>query len=151
MHYLLAGALALALFIFLFAWRERRLRERRTLLQQILDLADAFERQLIDCRNQMRAMPQRGGNDPAEALPQPVALAAATAMIDSGLRDLLAHRLWLRRESARAPLQALIAARDALAQAQSGLQAQMARLADARAELRNARDALDAAARSRQS
>ena len=150
MHYLLAGAIALAMVIFVFARRERRLRERRELLQQILDLADAFEHELLDCRDQMRSMPRRGGDGPAEALPQPGALAAATAMIDSGLRDLLADRLWIRNESAHAPLQALICARDALAQAQTGLQTQMARLADARAELRNARAALDAAARSRQ-
>lgn len=133
MPYLLAGALALAVAVLLLALRERRLRARRDLLRQVLDLADSFENQLMQCRAQLRAMPTAGTP------------ASTEAVLDAGLRDLLAHRLWLKNESAQAALPALAAARDALAAAQQALQPQLQRLNQARADLDGARELLDAA------
>lgn len=133
MPYLLAGALALAVTVVLLAMRERRLRARRDLLRQVLDLADSFENQLMQCRAQLRAMPTAGTP------------ASTEAVLDAGLRDLLAHRLWLKNESAQAALPALAAARDALAAAQQALQPQLQRLHQARADLDGARELLDAA------
>ncbi|MBC6941579.1 MAG: hypothetical protein DWB45_02470 [Xanthomonadales bacterium] len=133
MPYLLAGALALAVTVVLLAMRERRLRARRDLLRQVLDLADSFENQLMQCRAQLRAMPTAGTP------------ASTEAVLDAGLRDLLAHRLWLKNESAQAALPALAAARDALAAAQQALQPQLQRLNQARADLDGARELLDAA------
>lgn len=133
MPYLLAGALALAVTVVLLAMRERRLRARRDLLRQVLDLADSFENQIMQCRAQLRAMPTAGTP------------ASTEAVLDAGLRDLLAHRLWLKNESAQAALPALAAARDALAAAQQALQPQLQRLHQARADLDGARELLDAA------
>lgn len=133
MPYLLAGALALAVTVVLLAMRERRLRARRDLLRQVLDLADSFENQIMQCRAQLRAMPTAGTP------------ASTEAVLDAGLRDLLAHRLWLKNEGAQAALPALAAARDALAAAQQALQPQLQRLNQARADLDGARELLDAA------
>jgi len=137
MPYLLAGALALAVAVLLLALRERRLRARRDLLRQVLDLADSFESQVMHCRAQLRAMPTAGTP------------ASVEGVLDAGLRDLLAHRLWLKNEGSRAPLQALTAARDALASAREALQPQLQRLNQARADLDGARELLDAANRAR--
>ena len=137
MSYLLAGALALAVILLLLAVRERRLRNRRELLREVLDLADSFEGQLMHCRAQLRAMPTAGTP------------ASVEAVLEAGLRDLLAHRLWLRNEGAHASLQSLAAARDALTNAQNALQPQLQRLAQARTDLDGARELLDAANRAR--
>lgn len=126
MPYLLAGALALAVTVVLLAMRERRLRARRDLLRQVLDLADSFENQLMQCRAQLRAMPTAGTP------------ASTEAVLDAGLRDLLAHRLWLREQAARATIGELEAADAALARSLADLQRRIDQLDDASADLRDA-------------
>ncbi len=141
MHILLLAAMALGVVLLVLVLRERRLRTRRDLLRQILDLADALEGELRECRARLHEVPTSAASEPAhdESVPAP---ASIDSMIDAGLRDLLAHRLWLQREGAQAPAQALVSARDALAAARQRLQAQLARLADARADLNDVFEAL---------
>ena len=148
MHYLLAGALALGIVMLALAWRERRLQRRRVIMTQILDLADDFEHELLECRTRLREMPAlvADSTTTAKAMPMP---ASGEAIVASALRDLLAHRLWLKDEGQKASLEALAAARDALSTAKSSVQAQIARLDEARADLdglRDVRDAIDRAA-----
>lgn len=142
MQYVLWGALALAIRLLGLAWRERRLRQRRDLLQQILDLADAFERELLDCRKQLRAMSSLTAADRPRTGTPASSLDAVEPHIEASLRDLLAHRIWIRNQAAQASLAELGAARDALAKAQAALQAQRARLAEAQADLDGVREAL---------
>lgn len=144
MQYLLAGALALGIVMLALVLRERRLRRRRELMAQILDLADGFERELIECRKRLREMPALIADPSTTSAAAGNAPASAEAIVASALRDLLAHRLWLKGEGQRASLQALASARDALAAAQRALQAQLARLDEARADLDGVRDVLDA-------
>src|SRR5690606_6511496 len=54
---LLACAAVAALLLLYFLWRERRLRRRRVLLVDIMDLADAPERALLECRARLRHVP----------------------------------------------------------------------------------------------
>lgn len=130
MHIVLWAAAALAAVLVGLLLRERRLRAKRDLMRQILDLADELESGLRECRRHLRELPSSAANESASTAAEP-----ADAAVDAGLRDVLANRLWLQREGQRASVAALSQARDALAEARQTLQSQLARLADARADL----------------
>jgi len=133
--YLPLFAAALLSICALAWWRERRLRNQARLLGEILDLADALERELLECRarlgeiSAMTTRPQVSEDLSAHA-PLPT-----EPGIQAGLRDLLGHRLWLEAHAARASRSELTAARDALAATRKRLAMQRVRLADARADL----------------
>ncbi len=134
------GLLALGLLWFLFR-RERDQRERTRTLAQILDLADALERELRECRERLREVPAltkplAGGDSALSAQ----ATLIAEPQVQDALRDLLAHRLWLRERGADATLAELAAARDALQATRGTLTHQLERLADVRSDLREARE-----------
>lgn len=126
----------------LLAWlRERRLRRQPRLLGEILDLADALERDLLECRARLREIPAlTAALPPADPLSARATLAAEPQVQDA-LRDLLAHRLWLQEHAANATLEELQSARDALAATRSSLTLQLERLADVRADFEHTRAA----------
>ena len=138
------AAVALAGLVF-FGRRERRLSRRRDLLGQILDLADALERELLECRARLREVPALAAArlSPSEQLSARATLAAEPQVQDA-LRDLLAHRLWLKQNGEQATEAELVSARDALASTREALATQMARLADVRADFETSRAALAA-------
>jgi hypothetical protein len=121
--------------LILLAWlRERRLRRRPQVLAEILDLADALERELLECRARLRELPALAASlSPSEQLSARATLAAEPQVQDA-LRDLLAHRLWLKENADQAPIAELVSARDALVATRTSLAAQLARLADVRAD-----------------
>ena len=131
-HLLVAAGLFL---LILLAWlRERRLRRRPQMLAEILDLADALERELLECRARLRELPALAASlSPSEQLSARATLAAEPQVQDA-LRDLLAHRLWLKENAEQAPIAELVSARDALVATRQSLAAQLARLADVRAD-----------------
>jgi hypothetical protein len=134
---ILLACLAVAVAVLVLAgWRERRRRQDAGLLGEILDLADALERELLECRARLREIPAL-----ATALP-PTESARATLtaepLVQDALRDLLAHRLWLKDHAAAASRQELLSARDALAATRGALARQLDRLADVRTDLAQA-------------
>ncbi len=133
---------ALAILTMLLAWlRERRLHRRSVLLAQILDLADALERELLECRARLREIPALAAAlSPAEHVSARATLAAEPQVQDA-LRDLLAHRLWLKDHASTASFDDLTRARDALIATRMALADQLARLASARAEVEQTRAA----------
>lgn len=129
----------LALLALRYLWRNLRRRRRERLLGQLLTQADHFEAALKDCRDRldaahavMTALP--GGGDGGRG--------AALTAVNAGLRDLLAHRLWLRDRAPRADLGELQRALATMRRAQD-------RLADQVSALDVARNALAAALRER--
>jgi hypothetical protein len=131
--YLLVAA-GLFLLILLAWLRERRLRRRPQILAEILDLADALERELLECRARLRELPALAASlSPSEQLSARATLAAEPQVQDA-LRDLLAHRLWLKENADQASIGDLVSARDALVATRASLAAQLARLADVRAD-----------------
>ncbi len=140
------AALALAALVY-FVRRERRLSRRRDLLGQILDLADALERELLECRARLREVPALAATrpSPSDQLSARATL-AAEPLVQEALRDLLAHRLWLKQNGDHASEAELVSARDALASTREALATQMERLADVRADFENSRAALAARA-----
>lgn len=124
-----------------FGRRERRLSRRRDLLTEILDLADALERELLDCRARLREVPALAATGSASEQLSARATLAAEPQVQDALRDLLAHRLWLKQNGADASDAELRTARDALASTRDSLAKQMERLADVRADFESTRAA----------
>lgn len=142
MTILLATA-AIFLLLVLFAWlRERRLRGKPRLLNEILDLADALERELLECRARLREIPALAATSPPAEQLSARSTIAAEPQVQDALRDLLAHRLWLQEHAQTASIDELRSARDALAATRTALAGQLARLADVRAELEQTRTKL---------
>lgn len=142
MGILLACAAFAALMLLYFVWRERRLRRRRGLLVEIMDLADALERELLETRARLREVPALAASLPLSAK----ATLAAEPLVQEALRDLLAHRLWLKGHAGSATPAELARARDALVATRASLTRQLDRLADVRADLAEARATLAAPA-----
>jgi hypothetical protein len=138
---LACAAIAAALLLY-FLWREHRLRRRRERLGEIMDLADALERELLECRARLREVPALAASLPLSAR----ATLAAEPLVQDALRDLLAHRLWLKEHAGSASRAELDRARDALAATRASLARQLGRLADVRADLEEARTTLSSPA-----
>lgn len=138
------AAVALGGFVY-FRRREQHLARRRDLLAEVLDLADALERELLECRARLREVPALAAVQPSasEQLSARATLAAEPQVQDA-LRDLLAHRLWIRQNGAGASEAELASARDALASTREALARQMGRLAEVRADFESSRAALAA-------
>lgn len=142
MTILLACAILALLGLLAARRRERRLLRQRDLLGEILDLADALERELLECRARLREVPALAAASlsASEQLSARATLAAEPQVQDA-LRDLLAHRLWLKQNSVSASEAELVSARDALAATRESLARQMERLADVRADFEQSRSA----------
>jgi hypothetical protein len=140
MTILLACAVLALLGLLAARRRERRLLRQRDLLGEILDLADALERELLECRARLREVPALAAAtlSASEQLSARATLAAEPQVQDA-LRDLLAHRLWLKQNSASASDAELMSARNALAATRVSLARQMERLANVRADFEHSR------------
>ena len=131
--------MALLALIALLAWqREYRLRRRARLLGEIFDLADALERELMETRARLREVPALTTLLPDSGELSAHATLAAEPQVQEALRDLLAHRLWLKEQADRASYPQLLASRDALRATRGKLASQLDRLAAVRAELTRA-------------
>ena len=123
-----------AVLLFAAWWRERLLHRKPRVLAEILDLADSMEGELLECRARLREIPALTANLAPGAQLSARATLAAEPQVQDALRDLLAHRLWLKDHAAAASLQELRSARDALAVTRASLARQIHRLAEVRAE-----------------
>jgi hypothetical protein len=132
-----AGTLVLTAAVY-----RHRLVTRTRILGEILDLADRSERDLHECRTRLREVPSlvKAWSGSSEVSAR--ATLAAEPEVQAGLRELLAHRLWLKDHGATASLAELRRARDALARAQSALSGQIGELAAARDDLERACEAV---------
>jgi flagellar motility protein MotE (MotC chaperone) len=125
--YLLLAALAAALL--LFVWRsQRRWLRRERAIRALLDGADALEAQLQDCRQRMQRLRGMLTILPEEMSADADGALSADAKVKLALKDVLAHRLWIKQHAADASLQQLDAARGALSQSGATLRALIERL-----------------------
>ena len=141
MIYLIATVAAAALVIGGLWLRERVLRRRPRLLAEVMDQADALERELYECRTRLREIPALVVTLPPSAPLSARATLVAEPQVQAALRDLLSHRLWLKEHASTASLAELQSAHAALATAKAALTTQLERLAEVRAELEAARAA----------
>ncbi len=141
MIYAIGTIVAATLILAGFVLRERKLRRRPLLLAAIMDEADALETELHECRARLREIPALVATLPPSAQLSARATLVAEPQVQAALRDLLAHRLWLKENAETATIPELESARGALAAAKSALAAQLDRLAEVRGELEAARSA----------
>ncbi len=139
-YFLLALVIVLAVIAASLWLYDRRIRRRTRLLLGILDLADDLERSLRECRSRLHTVqPIIGYAPPTTSSPSPVlATHIAEPQIQAALRDLLAHRLWLKANAADATMAELVAARDSLRHSRAELDRQLDRLVDATSDLKQA-------------
>ena len=115
MVYLIVIALAAATLL-LFIWlRQRSWTQRARTMRRLLDGADALETQLLECRARMQQLKSM-----LVVLPEEMSADANSALDDDkvqdGLRDLLAHRLWIKQHAGSATRDELDAACTAIEQ-----------------------------------
>jgi len=126
--YLILIAAALAVALLVLALRQRRVHRRIHAIRRLLDGADALEGQLLACRTRMQQL-----RTMLVALPEEMSATATVALtaddkVQAGLRDLLAHRLWIKQRAEQATSDELERALSAIDQSRQVLDAQLARL-----------------------
>jgi len=126
--YLILIAAALAVALLVLALRQRRVHRRIHAIRRLLDGADALEGQLLACRTRMQQL-----RTMLVALPEEMSATATVALtaddkVQAGLRDLLAHRLWIKQHAEQATPDELGRALAAIDQSRQVLTAQLARL-----------------------
>lgn len=124
-------AIACLVIVMTLLLLRRRMRRKR-LLGEIFDSADRFEQQLYACRDQLGELQPFIDQETTESRP---VHGNAGAQVQLALRDLLAHRLWLRDHAAQASLAEIANAHDALQQSRVTLTAQLGELSEARDDL----------------
>ena len=127
MFYLIAIVSVAVLPLLFLALRQRRWTQRARAMRRLLDGADALESQLLDCRARLQQL--KGMLVP---LPEEMSADANSALDDdkvqAGLRDLLAHRLWIKQHAGSASREEIDTACAAIEQSYQVMQSQLARL-----------------------
>ncbi|MCE5233975.1 MAG: hypothetical protein ABFC67_14865 [Mizugakiibacter sp.] len=128
-------AMVAALIAAIAVLRSRRASRREQALRRLLDDADRMEQDLKECRTRLDRAHASVTVMPSLPAPQ---RADAHAAVDAALRELLAHRLWIRDRAPAASQAELNRAVAALAQARAQLQKQLIVLGTAQHELDDA-------------
>ena len=127
MLYFIAIVAAAMLPLLFLALRQRRWTQRARAMRRLLDGADALESQLLECRARMQQLKSM-----LVPLPEEMSADANSALdedkVQAGLRDLLAHRLWIKQNAGSASPHELVTACAAIEQSYQVMQSQLARL-----------------------
>jgi chromosome segregation ATPase len=132
----------------LSAWlwhRERVARRRGTALRQLLDCADQLEAQIHDYRSRMLRLKSLLTQLPSDMTGSALPGVDTEAQVQSALRDMLAHRLWIKRESLTASQTALDDAVRALQRSSDQLAQKLQQLDEVSAQLQAAGQGLRSA------
>lgn len=137
-QYLSLIALAAALALVLVWLRQRHWQRRERAIRRLLDGADGLEAQLLECRARMQRLKSM-----IVVLPEEMSASANIALtaddkVNAGLRDLLAHRLWIKQRAETASAGELDTACAALDQSREVMRSQLARLDAITGELADA-------------
>lgn len=127
----LCAVIAILAIVFIM----RRQSRRRRALRALYDGADALEHDLKECRTQLERA--HASMNVAPGVPS-AGEADARAAIDAALRELLAHRLWLRDRASGADQRELDSAVIALDKARGALAQQLSALDSAQRALETA-------------
>lgn len=135
MLYIIAIASAAALASLFFGARLYRLSRRYQSLRALLDGADALENQLLTCRARMQQLRGMLSHLPEEMSADADAALTADDKVQAGLRDLLAHRLWIKQHADSATLAEIETAQAAIDASRETMRLQLERLATITREL----------------
>ena len=128
MLYLTLIAAAGAVLLLVLVVRQRRLGQRVQAIRRLLDGADAIEAQLLACRTRMQQLRSMLVQLPEEMSATATMALTADDKVQAGLRDLLAHRLWIKQHAEEATTEELGRALAAIDQSRQVLAAPLARL-----------------------
>jgi hypothetical protein len=145
--YLVVAALAAGVLLMALWVSERSQRRHDQAIRTLLDGADMLEGQLQECRERMQNLRDMLVILPEEMSARADSALAADTKVKAALKDLLAHRLWIKQHAAAASLEQLAAARDALLQSAQTLAALLERLAEIGADLQRAQASAQSAGR----
>lgn len=128
MLYIIVIGTAASLLLLFVTLRQWRWNQRARAMRRLLDGADALESQLLACRARMQQLKSM-----LVALPEEMSAAANSALtaddkVQAGLKDLLAHRLWIKQQAGAASRDELDTACVAIEQSYQVMQSQLARL-----------------------
>lgn len=135
MVYLLLIVVAAALPMLFLLGRQHQWRRRESAMRRLLDGADALEAQLLACRARMQQLKSMLAVLPEEMSADANVALTADDKVQAALRDLLAHRLWIKQHAAEATPKDLDAACTAIEHSHRLMRAQLTRLDAIAAEL----------------
>jgi len=138
MEYLVAIMTGVAVIALILYFRLRGLRQRDRLLRELLDNADALERQLHEYRDRMTNLKRLVSRLPSDMTAPAMASINPDNQVRIALREMLAHRLWIKREGLTATFEALAGAVTALIKSRDHLKQQFGLLDDVGRQLEHA-------------
>jgi prefoldin subunit 5 len=143
---LLNIAVALVALLGLALWlRERMLNRRGRALRDLLDGADALEGQLQDYRRRMLSLRQTLAQLPSDMTAPAMASIDPDRQVKTALREILAHRLWIKQHSNSATQRELDQAVAALNRSRTQLASQLGLLDEMADQLQSAGQGLRSA------
>ncbi len=138
MEYIVAISTGVAVIALVLYFRMRGLRRRDNALRELLDGADALERQLHEYRDRMTNLKRLVSRLPSDMTAPAMASINPENQVRTALRDVLAHRLWIKREGSTATLEALDLALSALTKSRDQLEQQLRLLDEVGLQLEDA-------------
>jgi len=139
---LVAAMAAIGIWLWL---RARYWRLRENALRDLLDGADALEAQLEDYKSRMQRLRGMLTKLPSDMTGTAMTTIDPDVQVKNAKRDILAHRLWIQRESSKATQQALDEAVAAMHKSRVQLEEQLKLLDDVAGELEQAGQGLKSA------
>ncbi len=138
MSYLIATVVSLALACLGLWLRARSFRRRENAMRELLDGADALEAQIHDYKSRMLRLKGVLNQLPSDMSAPAVAKIDPESQVQTALREVLAHRLWIQREGASATQSALDVAVAAIQRSRDSLATQLALLDEVSEQLQQA-------------
>lgn len=127
------------------AVRLLRSNRRDGALRDLLDGADALEEQLHECRERMKKLQALLAQLPSDMTGSAMSSLDPEGQVRTALRDVLAHRLWIKQNGSTASQHELDQARDAIRKSRDQLSEQLRKLDEVGQELAEAGATLKAA------
>jgi hypothetical protein len=144
-EYLVAISTGVAVISLVLYFRLRGLRRRDSALRELLDGADALERQLHEYRDRMTNLKRLVSRLPSDMTATAMASINPESQVRTALRDVLAHRLWIKQQGQTATQDALDLAVDALNRSRDQLANQLKLLDEVAGQLEAAGQGLRSA------
>ena len=138
MAYLVAVVVGVFVAAFMLWWHWYTLRRRGTALRELLDGADALEAQLHEYKKRMIDLKRALSQLPSDMTAPAMASIDPNSQVQNALKEILAHRLWIRAEGATATQEALDRACAAISKSRTQLAEQLKQLDEVGRELERA-------------
>ena len=145
MEWMVAATIGLAVILAGVLWHQHRLKKHSDALRALLDGADALEAQLLEYRDRMTNLKALVARLPSDMTAPAMKSINPDSEVRVALQDVLAHRLWIKREGATATIEMLVEAREALRRSRVKLEEQLTLLDDVGGQLERAGQGLRSA------